>query len=101
MAYTFIINPVNMGDKTGGVVWCSSGIIFVSCCDSGVWIGQVKCVPFALMLVHLEAGNHHNYVLQLDTMEVWHHIVIGVGSGICGIFNFTRYTHYNVIYLYY
>ena len=59
-----------MGEKIGGVVWCSSGIIFGSCCDGGLWLVQVKCVPFDLMLAQLEAGNHQNQVIQLEPLEV-------------------------------
>ena len=59
-----------MSDQLEGVVWCSSGIIFGSYCDGGLWLGQVKCVPFALILSYLEAVNHHNQSIQLETLEV-------------------------------
>ena len=88
-----------MGDQIGGVLWCSSGIIFGSCCDDGLWLGQVKCVPFDLMMVHLEAGNHHQKVVQLKPLELWHHRGIGVGYGFYGVANYTSYTHSNLIYL--
>ena len=89
-----------MGDQIGGAVVCSSGIIFGSCCDGGLWLGQVKRVPFYLILAHLEAGNHHHQVLQLEPLEVWHHRVIDVGSGVCSVATCTSYTHHNVIYLF-
>ena len=44
---TCIVIPVNMGDQLGGVVWCSSGIIFGSCCDGGLWLDQLEFVPSA------------------------------------------------------
>ena len=53
-----------MGDQIEGVVCCSSGIIFGSCFDGGLWLGQVKYVPFAVMMSRLEALNHHHQVLQ-------------------------------------
>ena len=28
-------------------MWCSSYLIFGSCCDGDLWLGQVTCVPFA------------------------------------------------------
>ena len=37
-------SPLNMGVQTGDVVWCSSGIIFGSQCDGGLWLGQVEHV---------------------------------------------------------
>ena len=59
-----------MGDKIGGVVWCSLGILFGSYYDGGLWLVQVKCVPFYLILAHLEAVNHHHQVLQLEPLEL-------------------------------
>ena len=53
-----------MGDQIGGVIWCSSGIIFGSCFDGDLWIGQVKCVPVAPVIEKLEVENNHQ-VLQL------------------------------------
>ena len=90
-----------MGDQIGGVVWSSSDKIFCSCCDGIFCIGQVKFVTFSLILAHLESGNHHHQVLQLETLEVWHHRGVGVGAGVCGVDTCTSYTHYNVIYLSY
>ena len=71
-----------MGDKIGGVAWCSSGIIFGSCFDGDLWLGQVKCLLFSIMLENLEAGNHHHQVLQLEPFEVWQHseLVLVLGS---------------------
>ena len=86
-----------MGDQIGGVVWCSSGIILFSCCDGGLWIGQVKCVPFHLMLAHLEAVNHHNQVLQLEPLEVCNYRGIGIGSGVFNVATCTSNYNYNVI----
>ena len=94
---TYISFPLNMGDQIGGVVWCSSGIIIVFCCDCVLCIGQVKCVPFALVLANLE---HHHKELQLKPLEVCHHRIIGVGSGVYDVATCTSYTHYNGIYLY-
>ena len=88
-----------MGDQVGGVVWCSSGIIFGSCCDSRLWLGQVKLVPFSLILEHLEAGNHHYQVLKLEPLEVRHNRGVDVGSGVYIVVTCTSYIHYNVIYL--
>ena len=62
-----------MCEKIGGVVWFSSGIIFCLCCDGGLWLGHVKCVPFSLIMEHFEAGNYHHQVLQLEPLEVWYH----------------------------
>ena len=89
-----------MGDQIGGMVWCSSGIIFSPCYDGGLWLDQVKWVPFSLILAHLEAGNHHHQVIQLEPLEVWHHRGIGVGYGLCSVYTCTSYTHYNVIYIF-
>ena len=58
-------HPVNMGDQNLVVVCCSSGVIFGSCCDGDLWLGQVKCVPLSPVLADLEAENHHRQVLQL------------------------------------
>ena len=88
-----------MGEQIIGVVWCSPGIIFGSCCDGGLWISQVKCVPFSLTMLHLESGNHHHQVLKLEPLEVWHHMRIGAGSGVYGVATCTSYPHYNVIHL--
>ena len=54
-------------------MWCSSGIIFGSCCNGDLWIGQVKCVPLSPVLENLEAENHHHQVLKLEPLEMWHH----------------------------
>ena len=88
-----------MGDQIVGLVWCSSGTIFGSYFYGGLWLGQVKCVPFTLVLAHLEAVNHNHQVLQLEPLDVWHQRVIGVGSGVCGFSACTSYTYYNVIYM--
>ena len=48
-------HPVNMGEQIGGVVWCSSGIIFGSYCDGDLWPRQVKCVSLAPILETFEA----------------------------------------------
>ena len=90
-----------MNDQIGGVVWCSSGIIFGYCCDGGLWLGHIKWVPFSLILSHLEAENHHNQVLQLETLEVWHYRGIFVGYGVFSVSTCTSYSHYNVIYLFF
>ena len=95
-----LLLPVNMGDQIGGVVWCSSGIIFGFCCDDGLWLGQVKWVPFSIIIAHLEAGNHHHQVIQLKPLEVWYHRVIFVGYVVCSVYTCTNYTHYNFIYLF-
>ena len=50
---------------------------------------------------HLEAGKHHHQVLQLEPLDAWHHIGIGVGYRVCTVYTFTSYTHYNVIYIYF
>ena len=63
-----------MGDQIAGVVWCSSGIIFDSCCNDYLCLDQVKFVPLAPVLENLEAENHHYQVLQLYPLEVWHHM---------------------------
>ena len=76
------------------------GIIFDSYCDGILWLGQVKCVLFSLMLANLEAGNHYHQVLQLEPFEVLHHKVNGVGSGVFSDDTCISYTHYNVIYLF-
>ena len=89
-----------MGDQIGGVLWSLLGIIFGSFCDGGFWLGQVKRLIFAIMLVHLEAGKHHHRVLQLEPLEVWSHRRIGVGYGVCSVSTRTIYIHYNVIYLF-
>ena len=52
---------------------CSSGIIFGSCCDGDFWLGQVKCVPLAPVIVKLEAENYHHQVVQLEPLDVCHH----------------------------
>ena len=83
-----------------GVVWCSSGIIFGSCCDGGLWLGQVKWLPFSLILAHLKAGNHNHRVLKLETLEVLHYRGIGVDYWVYSFATCTIYTHYNVIYLF-
>ena len=54
-----------MGNQIGGMTWCLLGIIFDSCCDGDLSIGQVKCVLFDPVMENLEAGNHHHLVLQL------------------------------------
>ena len=97
---TCISRPLNMGEQIVCVVWCSSGKIFGFCCDGGLCIGQVNWVPFYLILAHWEVVNHHNQVLQLEPLEVWHHTRIGVGSGVFSVDTCTSYTHYNVIYLF-
>ena len=94
---TCISLPIDMGDQIGGVMWFSSGIIFGSCCDGELWLGQVKYVPFSLILAQFEAGNHHHQVLKLEPLEVWHHRGIDVGYGVCSVATCTSYTHYNVI----
>ena len=71
-----------MGEQIGDVVWCSSGIIFGSCCDDGLWLGQTKYILVALIISHMKSGNHHHQVLKLEPLEVWHNRVIGVGSGV-------------------
>ena len=62
-----------MGEKIGGVVWCSSIIISGSCCDGGLWIEQVECVPYTPVQVPLEVVNNHHQVLKLQSFEVWYH----------------------------
>ena len=57
-----------MGDQIVGVVWCLSDIIFGSCCDGGLCIGQVKILPLSLILTHLDAVNHHRQGLQLEPL---------------------------------
>ena len=71
-----------MGVQIVGFVWCSSDIIFGSCCDGDLCIFQVKCVPFSPMMENLEAEKYHNKVLQLDVLKVWHHsqLVLVIGS---------------------
>ena len=54
----------------------------------------------SLILEHLEAGNHHHQVLQLEPLEVWHHRGIGVGSGVLSVATGTSYNRYNAIYLF-
>ena len=54
-----------MGDKIEGLVWCSQGILFASCCDGGLWPGEVECVPSYYILGTLEVINNHNQELQL------------------------------------
>ena len=83
--------PVNMSEKIGGMVWFSSGIIFDSCPYGGLWLGQVQCLPFSLILPHLESVNHHQQVLKLEPLELWHHRLIGFGCGVCGVSTCTRY----------
>ena len=70
-----------------------------SCCDGGLWLGQVKFVPFSLMLAHLEEVKYYHQVLHLEPLDVWYHRGIGVGSGIYSVDTCTSYTHFNVIYL--
>ena len=82
-----------MGDQIEGVVWCLSGIIFGSDCGGLLWLGQIKCVPFSLIIAHLEASNNHHWVVQLEPLEVWHHRVTVVGSGICDVATCNWYTH--------
>ena len=55
--------PENLDDQIFGVMWCSSGIIFGSCCDGDLLLGQVKCVPLDPILEKLEEENHHHQVL--------------------------------------
>ena len=64
------------------MVWCSSGIIYGSCCDGELWLGQFKCVPLYTNLENLESGNYHHQVLQLEPLEVWNHreLVLVLGS---------------------
>ena len=69
-----------MYDQIGGVVWYLSGIIFGYYCDGRLWIGPVKFLPVSLMLTQLDAVNHHRQGIQLETLYVWHHMIIGVGS---------------------
>ena len=97
---TCIGHPLNMGDQIGGVMWCSPGIIFGSCCDGGLWLGKVKGVPFSLNMSHLEAENHHHQVLQLESLYMWHHWLISVGYGVFSAAACTSYTHHNFIYLF-
>ena len=73
MLGTCISCTVNMSDQIKGVVWCSSGIIFGSCCDGGLWLVQVECVPFYPIMAHLEAGNNHYQMLKWETLELFHH----------------------------
>ena len=80
-------------------MWYSSNIIFGPCCDGVLWLDQVKCVPFSILLEHLEAVNHRHQVIQLEPLGVWYHRIIVVGPGVCGFSTCTTYTHYNVIYL--
>ena len=54
-------------------MWCSSDIIFGSCFDGDLWLGQVKCVPFAPVLEKLESVNHHYQVIKLEPLDVCHH----------------------------
>ena len=81
-------------------MWFSSGIIFGSCCDGGLWIGQVKLVPFSLILSHLKAGHHNHQVINLEILEVLHYRGIGVDYWVCSFATCTIYTHYNVIDLF-
>ena len=81
-------------------MYFSSGIIFGSCCGGGLWLGQVKLVPFYLILSHLEAVNHHHQVLQLEPLGVWQHRVIGVGYEVCSVATCNSYTYCNVIYMF-
>ena len=71
-----------MGDQIGGVVCCSSSIIFGSCCDGGLWLGQGKYVPFSITMGHLEAVNHYGQVILLQPLKVWHYRGVGVGYGV-------------------
>ena len=52
-------------------------------------------------MAHLEALNHHNQVLQLEPLEVWHQRGIGIGSGVYSVHTCTSDTHNNVIYLFF
>ena len=54
----------------------------------------------SLMLENLETINHHHQLLQLETLEAWHHMGVGVGSGVFSVATCTICTHYNVIYMY-
>ena len=62
---TCISHPINISVQIVDIVWCSSGIIFGSCCDGDFWLGQVKCVPLSLVTENLEAENNYHRVLQL------------------------------------
>ena len=64
-AGTCIGSPVKMGDQIGGLVWCSSDIIFGLYCYCGLWPGQFEGVPYYPTMVPLEVVNHHHAVLQL------------------------------------
>ena len=83
-----------MGNQIGGVVWCSSGIIFSSYFDGGLCLGQVKYVLFSLIMSNLEAGNHHHQVIQVEPLEVWHHRELIIGPRFFGVATCTSYTHY-------
>ena len=90
-----------MCDQIVGLVWCSSGIIFGSCCDSGLKLGQVKLVPFSLILEHFEAENHNRQVISLEPLELCHNRLIGVGYEVCSVDTCTSYTHHKFIYLFF
>ena len=74
-------------------MWCSSGLIFGYYCGGGLCLGQVKCVPFYLMMAPLEAVNHCYHMLQLEPLDVWYHIVIVVGSGVLVVATYNSYTY--------
>ena len=65
------------------------------------FLARLNEYQFALILTHLEAGNHPHQVLQLERLEVWYHRGIGVGSVVFSVSTCTNYTHYNVIYLFF
>ena len=49
---------------------CSFDILSGSCCDGGLWPGQIECVPYVTVMSPLGLGNHHHQVLQLKPLEV-------------------------------
>ena len=65
--------------------------------DGGLWLGQVKLVPFSLIMSHLDTGNHHHQVIQLEPLEIWNHRGMGAGYGVFSVATCTSYTHHNVI----
>ena len=88
-----------MSNQLGGLAWCSSGIIFDSCCDGDLWIVQVECVPFDTVMDHLQAGNNHDQVLQFESLEVWHHMELALvlGSAVLLPELFFSHSEYNIL----
>ena len=62
-----------MGDKIGGAVRCSSGVMFcfVMIVDCG--LARLNAYRLFITLSPLAVVNHYQQVLQLDPLEICYH----------------------------